>query len=145
LPITQILYPSNGFLSRKGVLVGYYQTGVSAEQTGALPPERRLADAIAQGVQIHPQYPTELENAFSIAWQHVPLNAGGWAQYTLAQRRHEYRTLLKPDRAFFLAGDHLTYLSGWMAGAFLSARAVSAAVHERASRAPERMTASIGA
>ena len=28
--ITQILYPSTGYLSRKGVLVGYYQTGAAA-------------------------------------------------------------------------------------------------------------------
>jgi monoamine oxidase len=134
LPITQILYPSTGFLSRKGILVGYYQNGPTAAAMGELTPADRLARAMEQGAQIHPQYPQEFENAFSVAWQHVPHSRGGWAQYTEAQRRAEYRTLIEPDRALYLCGDHTTYLCGWMAGAFESARRVVSLVHERASR-----------
>jgi monoamine oxidase len=134
LPITQILYPSTGFLSGKGVVVGYYQNGPAAAAMGELAPADRLARALEQGGQIHPQYPKEFEHAFSIAWQRVPWNRGGWAQWTEAQRRHEYHTLNEPDRQLYLCGDHLTYTSGWMAGAFESARRVVSAVHERASR-----------
>jgi len=134
LPITQILYPSTGFLSKKGVVVGYYQNGPAATTMGDLPPAVRLARALDQGAQIHPQYGSEFENAFSIAWQRVPWNRGGWAQWTEAQRRQEYRTLNQPDRHVYLCGDHLTYASGWMAGAFESARRVVSAIHERASR-----------
>ncbi len=141
LGITQILYPSHGFLSRKGLLVGYYQNGAAAARTGSLAPADRLAQALAEGEAIHPQYRTEFETGFSVAWQHVAHTGGGWAQYTEAQRQQEYRTLQQPDRAFYLAGDYLTHLSGWMAGALASARSVVAAVHERASRAPERFTA----
>jgi len=141
LPITQILYPSHGFLTKKGVLVGYYQNGEPAAQTGRLRPAERLKQALEQGAQIHPQYAREFETGFSVAWQHVAHTGGGWAQYTEAQRRQEYLTLIEPDRALYLAGDHLTHLSGWMAGAFASARSVVAAVHERASRSPERLTA----
>jgi monoamine oxidase len=134
LPITQILYPSTGFLSKKGLLVGYYQNGPAAAAMGELPPAERLARALEQGSQIHPQYGKEFENAFSIAWQRVPWNRGGWAQWTEAQRRHEYHTLNQPDRHVYLCGDHLTWTSGWMAGAFESARSVVSAIHERALR-----------
>jgi monoamine oxidase len=133
-PITQILYPSYGYQSRKGVVVGYYHNGDPAGAMGELTPDARLARAMEQGAKIHPQYPTEFENAFSIAWHRVPYNRGGWAQYSEAQRRHEYQRLLEPDRGVYLAGDHLTYLGGWMAGAFESARRVVSAIHERASR-----------
>jgi monoamine oxidase len=134
LPITQILYPSTGFLSKKGVVVGYYHNGAAATTMGDLAPAERLTRALEQGGQIHPQYAKEFETAFSIAWQRVPWNRGGWAQWTEAQRRTEYRTLNAPDRGLYLCGDHLTYASGWMAGAFESARKVVLAIHERASR-----------
>ena len=85
--ITQILYPSTGYLSRKGVLVGYYQTGAAAGPMGDLAPAERLQRALDQGALIHPQYKTTFENAFSIAWQKVAYSKGGWAQFTEAQRK----------------------------------------------------------
>ncbi len=134
LDITQILYPSAGYLSRKGVVVGYYQNGEKAKAMGQLSHADRLARAIEQGASIHPQYRAELESAFSVAWEHVPFNRGGWAQYTEAQRKAEYVTLLQPHGALYLAGDNMSYLSGWMAGALGSARTVARRVHERAAR-----------
>jgi monoamine oxidase len=134
LDITQILYPSTGYLSRKGVVVGYYQNGDKARAMGQLPHADRLARAIEQGTALHPQYRAELESSFSVAWEHVPFNRGGWAQYTESQRKAEYVTLLQPHGALYLAGDNMSYLSGWMAGALGSARTVARRVHERASR-----------
>jgi monoamine oxidase len=142
LDITQILYPSTGYLSPKGVVVGYYQNGEKARAMGALPHARLLEQAVAQGEQVHPQYRAELESSFSIAWEHVRFNRGGWAQFTEAQRQAEYVTLQQADGAVYLAGDHLSYLSGWMAGALGSGRAVARRIHERASRElPSAVTA----
>ena len=132
--ITQILYPSTGYLSRKGVLVGYYQTGAVAGPMGERTPAGRLQCALDQGAVIHPQYKTTFENAFSIAWQKVAYSKGGWATFTEAQRKNEYLTLQKPDGAVYLAGDYTTNMSGWMAGALESARSVVKAIHERALR-----------
>jgi monoamine oxidase len=132
--ISQILYPSTGYLSKKGVLVGYYLTGQSAIPIGQLAPAERQRRALEQGARIHPQYADTFENGFSIAWQNVQYSKGGWAQFTDAQRKSEYLTLLRPDRSLYLAGDYTTYLSGWMAGAMDSARAVVSAIHERALR-----------
>jgi monoamine oxidase len=71
LDITQILYPSTGYLSRKGIVIGYYQNGEKAKAMGQLPHADRLARAIEQGTAIHPQYRAELDTAFSVAWEHA--------------------------------------------------------------------------
>lgn len=132
LDISQIVYPSHQYLSRKGILIGFYVNGAAAQKIGDLTPAERERLAIEQGAQIHPQYAPAFESGFSIAWQHVAWSKGGWAQFTEAQRKSEYLTLLRPDRRLILAGDYTTYLSGWMAGALESARAAVTSVHERA-------------
>jgi monoamine oxidase len=137
LEISQIVYPSYGFLGRKGILIGYYHTGTNAAKMGDLTPAERQARAIAQGSLIHPQYRQEFETAFSIAWQKVRYSNGSWAQISEEMRTGDtYRTLLRPDRAVYLAGDYLTYANAWMQGAFQSARAVVSSLHARASREP---------
>jgi monoamine oxidase len=135
LEISQIVYPSYGFLGKKGILIGYYHTGGNAATMGDRPPAERQSRAIDQGSQIHPQYRKEFEHAFSIAWQKVRYSKGSWAQVSEEMRKGDtYRTLLHPDRAFYLAGDYLTYHNAWMQGAFQSGRAVVSSIHERASR-----------
>jgi monoamine oxidase len=135
LELSQIVYPAYGFLQKKGILIGYYHNGRNAEAMGDRVPAERLSRAMEMGAQIHPQYPAEFENAFSIAWQKVRFSKGAWAQITEEMRKGEmYRTLLKPDRGFYLSGDYLTYANAWMQGAFQSSRSVVTALHERASR-----------
>ena len=136
-PITQIFYPNTDYLgTRGGVLVGYYHFAEDAEKAGKLSPPERLAYAMEQGARIHPQYPAEFAGgAFSVAWQRIPYNLGGWAVWTEEARARLYPVLNEPDGPFYLAGEHLTYLGGWMAGAFESAKAVVAAIHERVTHA----------
>jgi len=129
--ITQIVYPSTGFLGRKGILIGYYHNGPPALAMGARPAAERLALALEQGERLHPQYRAEFETAFSVAWHRVPWSGGGWAQYSPELRQSAYPVLLRPDRRLYLAGDHVSYLSGWMCGAFESARLVATAIHAR--------------
>jgi monoamine oxidase len=135
LEISQVVYPHYGFLGKKGMVIGYYHNGNNATVMGDRLPAERLQRAIDQGSQIHPQYPAEFDNAFSIAWQKVRYSKGAWAQISEEMRKGEtYRTLLRPDRGFYLAGDYLTYANAWMQGAFQSSRVVVSSLHERASR-----------
>jgi monoamine oxidase len=146
LEISQIVYPAYGFLQKKGILIGYYHNGRNAEAMGDRLPPDRLATAMAMGSQIHPQYPAEFENAFSIAWQKVRYSKGAWAQITEEMRKGStYRALLQPDRGLYLAGDYLTYANAWMQGAFQSSRSVVTALHERASRSVVTTSASANA
>jgi len=132
LDISQVIYPSSGYLSKKGMLVGYYQIGAEAGVTGAKPHAEREQLALAQGAALHPQYPQDFETSFSVSWHRVPWTRGGWASWSAEGRKTTYAAMLKGDRRMYFAGDHMTYLIGWMNGALESGRSVAAAIHARA-------------
>jgi monoamine oxidase len=139
--ITQIVYPSSGYLGPKGVLVGYYQSGARAEATAARPHEERQAMALAQGTLLHPQYADEFENGFSVSWQNVRYNKGAWAQMSGDVRKTLSPMLLEGDRRVFFAGDHCSYLTAWMAGALESGRYAAKALHVRAGQSVNQSAA----
>jgi monoamine oxidase len=129
--LTQIFYPSYDYLGDKGVLIGYYNFNEKAEKVGELSFEERQKLALEKGRKIHPQYAKEFENSYSISWHKTKHNLGGWAVYTQETRKNLYPCLLKPDQQVYFAGEHLTYLNAWMAGAFESARNVVSSLHSR--------------
>ncbi|WP_195809225.1 flavin monoamine oxidase family protein [Hymenobacter polaris] len=131
--LTQIFYPSYDYLSQKGILIGYYNFNEKAKAVGELPYAEREQLALRKGQLIHPQYPKEFEHSFSVSWQKQPYSLGGWALYTPEQRQTLYPALLRPEQRVYFAGEHTTYLTAWMAGAFESARSTVAAVHSRLS------------
>jgi monoamine oxidase len=133
--LTQIFYPSNDYLGKKGILIGYYNFNEKAEKVGALGFSDREKLALEKGRLIHPQYDQEFERSFSVSWHKTKYNMGGWATYTNATRKEHYPALIKPDKNVYFAGEHLTYLNAWMAGAFESARSVVAALHGRVTEA----------
>lgn len=130
--ITQIVYPSTGYLGTKGVLIGYYQSGPRAAEMAARTPAEREAFALAQGKLIHPQYEREFERSFSVSWQNVKYNEGAWAQMTPEVRKSLFPKMLEPDRRIYFAGDHCSNLTAWMCGALESGKFVAANVHTRA-------------
>lgn len=131
--ITQIVYPSSGFHGRKGILVGYYIQGDAGRPMGERTPAERQAIALEQGARIHPQYRSEFETAFSVAWHRVTWIRGSWVSFS-ADVRRELPVLRRPDGRVYLAGDHVSGMNAWMQGAFESARDVAAAIHARATR-----------
>ncbi|TAH25770.1 MAG: flavin monoamine oxidase family protein [Cytophagales bacterium] len=132
--ITQIFYPSTGFLGQKGVLKGYYNFHNLALEMGNLSIEDRLKRALYEGGKIHPQYATEFETGFSLAWQKIKYSQGGWAAYTNESRQLHFSTLQKPDGPIYFAGEHTTYLTAWMAGAFVAAQHAVESIHSRVSK-----------
>jgi monoamine oxidase len=129
--LTQIFYPSNDYLGRKGVLIGYYNFNEKAKAVGELGMAEREKLALDKGSLIHPQYRQEFETSFSVSWHKTKYNMGGWAVYNGEARKAHYPALLKPDKNVYFAGEHTTYLTAWMAGAFESARSVVTALHGR--------------
>lgn len=124
MDISQIWYPSNNFLSSKGILIGYYNFGQNAVDYGNLSLSTRESRALSQGAKIHPQYSKYFETSYSVAWHKIKYNEGGWASYSASDRKNYYPVLNQPQGRIHLAGEHLSYLTGWMAGAFESARIV---------------------
>jgi monoamine oxidase len=126
MEISQIVYPSSGYLTKKGVLLGYYLQGQAGRPIGDRTPAERQALALEQGSKIHPQYAAEFENAFSVAWHRVKWNKGSWSNMGGPARK----ALSQPEGRVYLAGDHLN-MNAWMQGAFESARQVATAIHTR--------------
>jgi monoamine oxidase len=73
------------------------------------------------------------ENAFSVAWHRVQYNLGGWAEWDEAGRKNAYPVLLEGEGRVMLAGEHLSHLTGWQAGAIESAWQQIEQLHKRAS------------
>jgi monoamine oxidase len=127
--VGQIIYPSHGFTTAKGVLVGYYLDFRSTMRQR--PPAEIQRLALDHGARVHPQYATEFENAFSVTWARVPWSRGSWRSESSAA--HQGLALLRePDGRVYFAGDYMTDMSSWMQGAFESAREVATALHRRA-------------
>ncbi len=136
--LTQIFYPSYDYLGKKGILIGYYNFNDKAKKVADLDLKQREKLALDKGRLIHPQYDQEFENSFSVSWSKTPYNMGGWALYTTDSRQSHYKALLQPDKNVYFAGEHMTYLNAWMAGAFESARKTVTDIHARVSG--QRMT-----
>jgi monoamine oxidase len=126
--VGQVVYPSHGFESSKGVLVGYYLDFRGTMRQRAPSEIQRLA--LEHGTRVHPQYATEFENAFSVTWARVPWSRGSWRSES-PDADNALIPLREPDGRVYFAGDYMTDMSSWMQGAFESGREVSTAIHRR--------------
>jgi monoamine oxidase len=119
--ITQIWYPSSGYLSRKGVLTGAYMYGRPAEEFCARPIAQRLQLAKDQADKLHPGFGQYVEHGLAIGWHHMEFERFGWAEESHPDFAVHAPVLAKPQGRFQMAGDQITYWSGWQEGAILSA------------------------
>jgi monoamine oxidase len=119
--IGSISLPSSGWQGRKGVLLGYYNFGSNAAKVSAMDVAGRTALAVAAGQKVFPEYKDSFETSFTASWHRIEHNLGGWAQWDDTGRAEAYPILCEPDGRLYLAGEHLSYLTGWQAGAIESA------------------------
>lgn len=133
--IGTISLPSTDWHGQKGVLLGYYAFGGEAAKISALPPEERAKFAVMHGQKIFPEYAENFETSFSKCWHLDPHNLGGWAEWSDEGRKSAYPVLCEPDGRIYLSGEHLSYLTGWQAGAIESAWQQIAKLHARVQQA----------
>jgi len=136
--ITQICYPSSGYLSRKGTLTGAYMSGAAAEQFNAQPVEQRLRMAKDQGDRLHDGYSKYVEHGVAIGWNNMEFVRMGWADEGDPSFVQPARVLAAPQGRFHMAGDQLTYWSGWQEGALLSAHTAAQWIARQALPATRR-------
>ncbi|TVY10860.1 flavin monoamine oxidase family protein [Paenibacillus cremeus] len=129
--LSSLYYPPTKYHSQKGVLLAYYANGAAADRLGAMTLAEREKYALSVGSRIHPQYYKEFETSFSVDWKRIKYNLGGWVSYTADDRKTYYPTLCKPDGRIYLAGEHISYITAWQAGAIDAARKVVTEIHER--------------
>jgi monoamine oxidase len=119
--ITQVWYPSSGFLSRKGVLTGAYMYGPPADTFNARPIAERLQIARDQGEKLHPGLANAVEHGLAIGWDNMEFERFAWADESDPAFGANAEVLSRPQGRFHMAGDQLTFWSGWQEGALISA------------------------
>jgi monoamine oxidase len=128
--ITQMWYPSYDYFTQKGTLTGAYNYDQNAIELGNKSLEERLVVARQQAVRLHREFADPAivpqDKGLSIAWQNVPFQLGGWADWvdTNPGDREAYTRLLRPDGRFHIVGDQVSTLPGWQEGAMMSAEHV---------------------
>ncbi|MEU4541279.1 FAD-dependent oxidoreductase [Streptosporangium sp. NPDC023825] len=135
LDITHIWYPSYGFHSRGGLVVGYYNVEENADVYTGLSHRERRNRALTQGKKIHGEkYRAELRSSISIAWKRQPYIEGGWASWP--SFGSDFALLQRPAGRVYFAGDWLSHLTAWQAGAMESARRAVTDLHRRVLQTP---------
>lgn len=130
LPITQIGYPSQDLLAPgPGVLMGAYHFGARALQFNSLAPEERVRRTLDYVAQIHPQAKRHFVSGIGYSWHRNPWMLGCRANWP--EDRADYDAAVQVDRRIVLAGEHMSYLNGWLEGAILSAQDATRRLHER--------------
>ncbi len=129
--INSMTLPSTGFQGQKGVLLGYYNFGAQAAKVSALSPAERRALAARAGDRVFPGYSDSIDSAFSASWHLIEHNLGGWAEWSEEARATAYPILCEPDGRLYLAGEHMSYMTGWQAGGIESAWQQIAKLHAR--------------
>jgi monoamine oxidase len=127
--MTQMWYPSYDYFGKKGILTGAYNYDDDAVRMAGWSPEERLVHAMEDAKKLHPDFEKHVPRdlGVSIAWKQVPYQLGGWAD-DWACDMETYKRLLKAEGRFWVAGDQVSYLSGWQEGAVLSAHHVIDAI-----------------
>ena len=128
--ITQMWYPSYDYFTKNGTLTGVYNYDNDAIEFGEMTLEDRIKTARKGAVKLHPEFAdtnvVPSDKAISIAWQNIPNEGGGWANWDPNNDNHTkaYSRLLAPDRRFYVTGDQVSQLPGWQEGAMMSAEHV---------------------
>jgi monoamine oxidase len=121
--ITQIWYPSSGYLSPTGTLTGAYMYGAPAREFNARSVAERLRIAKEQGERLHAGYSDYVQHGVAIGWNNMEFERMGWADEGHPDFAATAQVLMAPQGRFHMVGDQVTYWSGWQEGALLSAHA----------------------
>lgn len=113
-------YPSNGLFMKNGIIVAGYNTGPAADRFGNHSRRVQLSISRKTVETLHPGQSRLLTRPMVVCWQKVPFSMGAWASRELSQSA-EYALLNTPQGKVYLAGEHLSHVSGWQEGAVVSA------------------------
>jgi monoamine oxidase len=127
LELGEFSYPSNGYFTKKGVLLGYYGGG---DQAGLAdrPIRGRIEHVIAQATKVHPQMREEFEAAYAVWWNKVPYSLGAYGRTPSTELRDK---LSVPDRRLYMGSASTSQRPAWIEGAVQSAWRTVESLHER--------------
>ena len=134
-----VIYPSHGFHSGRGVIVGAYVAGWTHDNTPEafvkLPIAEQIRVSAASIEALHPGQSKLLTSPVAINWGQVPYSEGVGAigrDFGEAKRGPAYDELCKPEGPITFAGEHLSYVGLWQEGSALSAHEAVKIVQHKA-------------
>ncbi len=130
LQLGEFSYPSNGYFTKKGVLLGFYGNGTTGDMD-TKPIQGRIEHVLTQASKIHPQMREELEHAYCIWWDRVEYSLGAYGRRT---EEEDMATLHKGDGRIYFGSAGAGTQPAWMEGAVASAWRCVESIHERASQ-----------
>jgi monoamine oxidase len=126
-----VMYPSGGIGSAKGVIVAAYCAGWTHQNTpdafAGLSHEDRFRISRESIEALHPGRSRLLRKGVTVAWGLTPYSEGVgalWGDPDFGgnpDRGDVYRELLRPEGPIVFAGEHLSYQPTWQEGAATSA------------------------
>ena len=127
--LSPIWYPSGSLMKKTGVfLCGY--TEEQGTPFYSLSLEEKFAESKKSVEKIHPGHSSEMTKPIYVGWRHIKWNEGSWIR-SYGGGMKGYDVITEPDGPYYLAGDTVSHLIGWMEGAALSARRVVQLISDR--------------
>jgi monoamine oxidase len=131
LPVRHIYYPEHGRETGQGLLLASYTWGQDADVWGALPPEERVARALVNVSQLHPQAGDACVGGLSKVWRHDEFAGGAFAAFNPGQYGRLHTASQAPEGRVHFAGEHTSLDHGWIQGAIVAGLRAAREVHTR--------------
>lgn len=117
-----VWYPSSGYQSERGIILGAYVAGKPAEAFEALPVPTQIKKARDAVDKLHPGHGADLAGGIAVDWHKVPYNLGPWLHWSKSGPDvAAYRLLNQPEGRVYFSGAHLSQLPSWQEGAVVAA------------------------
>ena len=136
-----LLYPSGGWHSDRGVLVTAYCSGWTGQnhpaEFTAMGHDERFRICRESVERLHPGKSRHLDRPVTVAWALTPWSEGvgpNHPDWFAPARGERYAELLRPEGPIVFAGEHLSYILFWQEGAALSAHAALRVLTEQAAQ-----------
>jgi monoamine oxidase len=115
----------------QGMLLAYFKHD-GAKALAAVPPESRAAEGIARVARLLPGLEQHVVASAVHVWAQDPWAGGAYLQFLPGQLYDLKPHFARPEGRVHFAGDHTSYLPGWMQGALMSGHRVAAEIRDLA-------------
>ena len=129
MAVRNIYYPEHGHESGRGVLLASYTWSEDAQRWGSLSPHDRLAQALENVSQIHPQVLAEFEGGASKMWHDDEFACGAFALFDPGQQTLLHEHIIAPEGRIHFAGEHASLAHAWIQGAIESGLRAAREIH----------------
>lgn len=139
LPIRVVYYPDHSRETGRGVILASYTWSEDAQRWGSLDPRDRIAQALEDLAEIHPQVLQEFEVGTSKMWHDDEFAGGAFALFDPGQQTLLHDHIVAPEGRIYFAGEHTSLCHAWIQGAIESGLRAAQDIHERHAASAERI------